>query len=66
MQKFVDESVQLQVIALYATQVFCHDHHFPKGQSSNANVVISTLIPVFVDPGHFIHLYVLHVQRGQC
>ena len=31
-QKFVSEDLKLQVSVLYATQVFCHDKHFPKGK----------------------------------
>ena len=30
-QKFVSESIPLQISTLYATQVFCHDKQFPKG-----------------------------------
>lgn len=30
-QKFVSDNISLQIGALYATQVFCHDQHFPKG-----------------------------------
>ncbi|XP_076449980.1 eukaryotic translation initiation factor 4 gamma 2-like [Babylonia areolata] len=31
LQKFLHEHINLQVAALYAVQVFCHNHHFPKG-----------------------------------
>lgn len=30
-QKFVADTIKLQVSVLYATQVFCHDKQFPKG-----------------------------------
>ncbi|KAL8614445.1 hypothetical protein ACOMHN_007781 [Nucella lapillus] len=31
LQKFLHEHIDLQVAALYAVQVFCHAHQFPKG-----------------------------------
>lgn len=31
LQLFLHEKMDLQVEALYAAQVFCHSHHFPKG-----------------------------------
>ncbi|XP_067655321.1 eukaryotic translation initiation factor 4 gamma 2-like isoform X2 [Haliotis asinina] len=31
LQMFLHERLELQVSALYATQVFCHNHQFPKG-----------------------------------
>ncbi|XP_065911089.1 eukaryotic translation initiation factor 4 gamma 2-like isoform X2 [Dysidea avara] len=30
-QKFVHDSIPLQISAIYATQLFCHKHQFPKG-----------------------------------
>lgn len=32
LQSFLHEKVDLQVVAVYALQVFCHALHFPKGQ----------------------------------
>ena len=34
-EKFVSESISLQVCVLYATQVFCHDKQFPKGKHTH-------------------------------
>ncbi|XP_076471182.1 eukaryotic translation initiation factor 4 gamma 2-like [Babylonia areolata] len=31
LQKFLNERIDLQVAALYAVQVFCYNHEFPKG-----------------------------------
>jgi len=31
LQKFLHEQIELQVAALYATQVFCYNNQFPKG-----------------------------------
>ena len=31
-QKFVNENISLQISTLYATQVFCYDSEFPKGE----------------------------------
>ncbi|XP_041366802.1 eukaryotic translation initiation factor 4 gamma 2-like [Gigantopelta aegis] len=31
LQRFLHENLELQASALYATQVFCHNNHFPKG-----------------------------------
>lgn len=30
-ERFVSDDVQLQISSLYATQVFCYDKQFPKG-----------------------------------
>lgn len=35
MQKFLHEHVDLQVSALYALQVHCNTHAFPKGTAKN-------------------------------
>jgi len=35
-EKFVSESVPLQISTLYATQVFCHDQRFPKGRHAHS------------------------------
>ena len=32
LQMFLHEHMNLQIAALYATQVFCHTHQFPKGK----------------------------------
>lgn len=44
MQKFLHDHVDLQVSALYALQVHCNAHTFPKGASKNGGISISPSI----------------------
>lgn len=36
---FLHEHVDLQIAALYAAQVFCYTHGFPKGKGHGENVI---------------------------
>ena len=47
-ERFVGDSSELQMTVLYATQVFCYNHSFPKGeQDTYTHTLVLVLVLVF-------------------
>lgn len=58
MQKFLHDHVDLQVSALYALQVHCNAHAFPKGTSKNAPSLRQYEIRIIISPDLEEYLFI--------